>query len=65
MRKIFTLLAAAFTCLQAFAFNYSNESECSENKYVDTWGKLKLVGNQLCSEKGEPVQLRGWSTHGR
>ncbi|MCK9156001.1 MAG: cellulase family glycosylhydrolase [Paludibacteraceae bacterium] len=65
MRKIFTLLAAAFTCLQAFAFNYSNESECSNNKYVDTWGKLKLVGNQLCSESGEPVQLRGWSTHGR
>lgn len=31
---------------------------------VNDWGKLKLVGNQLCSESGKPVQLRGWSTHG-
>lgn len=27
-------------------------------------GKLRLVGNQLCNEKGYPVQLRGLSSHG-
>ncbi|WMJ73330.1 Ig-like domain-containing protein [Cytophagaceae bacterium ABcell3] len=31
---------------------------------VDLNGKLKLVGNQLSSECGNPVQLRGMSTHG-
>ena len=53
MKKIFTLvsLLLAFT-LQGYAS-------------VSSWGKLKLVGNQLCSESGNPVQLRGWSTHGK
>ncbi len=27
-------------------------------------GQLKLVGNQLSSECGNPIQLRGMSTHG-
>ncbi len=27
-------------------------------------GKLKVIGTQLCDEKGDPVQLRGLSTHG-
>ncbi len=36
---------------------------------VDMWGKLKVDTNAagvrcLCSEKGEPVQLRGMSSHG-
>ncbi|WMJ74652.1 immunoglobulin domain-containing protein [Cytophagaceae bacterium ABcell3] len=31
---------------------------------VDYNGKLKLVDNQLSSECGNPVQLRGMSTHG-
>ncbi len=36
----------------------------ANNKYIDNWGKLKLVGTQLSSESGNPVQLKGWSTHG-
>ncbi|MCQ2193808.1 MAG: cellulase family glycosylhydrolase [Paludibacteraceae bacterium] len=31
---------------------------------VAQYGKLGLRGNQLCDEKGNPVQLRGMSTHG-
>jgi hypothetical protein len=31
---------------------------------IDKYGKLKLVGLQLSSECGNPVQLRGISTHG-
>ncbi|MCQ2188382.1 MAG: cellulase family glycosylhydrolase, partial [Paludibacteraceae bacterium] len=30
--------------------------------YVSKWGQLKLVGNQLSSETGDPIQLKGWST---
>lgn len=27
-------------------------------------GKLQVIGTQLCNERGEPIQLRGMSTHG-
>lgn len=56
------MIALAMACLQGNAFDYSNPAN---NNYVAEWGKLKLVGNQLSSESGEPVQLRGWSTHGK
>ena len=62
MKKLFTLVSAAMLCLQSFALDYSNPGN---NNYVNEWGKLKLVGNQLSSESGQPVQLRGWSTHGK
>ena len=62
MKKIFTLIALALACLQGNALDYSNPMG---NNYVQEWGKLKLVGNQLSSENGEPIQLRGWSTHGK
>lgn len=61
MKKLFTLVPAAMLCLQSFALDYSNPGS---NNYTNEWGKLKLVGNQLSSESGKPVQLRGWSTHG-
>lgn len=48
MKKLFTLVSL----LLAFAFS-ANALE-----------GLKLVGNQLCTESGKPIQLRGWSTHG-
>lgn len=53
MKKLFTLVSAAMLCMQTFAATP-----------VEQWGRLKLVGNQLSSEKGEPIQLRGWSTTG-
>lgn len=62
MKKLFTLVSAAMLCMQSFALDYS--SNPVSNNYVQQWGKLKLVGNQLSSESGEPIQLRGWSTHG-
>lgn len=65
MRKLFfTGLAALTTLVQSYALDYSSESACKNNDYIKEWGKLKVVGNQLCSESGQPVQLRGWSTHG-
>ncbi|MCQ2189027.1 MAG: cellulase family glycosylhydrolase [Paludibacteraceae bacterium] len=62
MKKLFTLVSTAMFCMQSFALDYS--SNPVSNNYVQQWGKLKLVGNQLSSESGEPIQLRGWSTHG-
>jgi aryl-phospho-beta-D-glucosidase BglC (GH1 family) len=32
-------------------------------KPVDTYGQLKVVGNRLCDKNGNPVQLRGMSSH--
>ncbi|MCQ2192622.1 MAG: cellulase family glycosylhydrolase [Paludibacteraceae bacterium] len=64
MKKLL-LSAFALACsLQANALDYSSQSSCLNNDYIKEWGRLKLVGNQLCSESGKPVQLRGWSTHG-
>lgn len=62
MKKIFTLAALMLAFAQGNAMDYSNPSN---NNYVSEWGHLKLVGNQLSSESGQPVQLRGWSTHGK
>lgn len=43
--------------------------EYPANSPVANWGKLKVAKNEkgfrcLCSESGEPVQLKGMSTHG-
>lgn len=66
MKRHFLLtLLACLLGVQVFALDYSNENSSYNNNYVAEWGQLKLVGNQLCSENGQPVQLRGWSTHGK
>ena len=31
---------------------------------VDQKGYLRVVGNQLCNQQGQPIQLRGMSSHG-
>jgi len=61
-RLLFSIL---FTFLgwQLFAQSYPGNPYIEKN-YVGDWGKLKLVGTQLSSASGNPVQLKGWSTHG-
>lgn len=61
MKKLFLLLASAF-CLNASAAISDKPEDFVNNKYVEEWGRLKLVGNQLSAENGKPVQLKGWST---
>ncbi|MBR5696233.1 MAG: cellulase family glycosylhydrolase [Paludibacteraceae bacterium] len=61
MKKLLTLVSLLLMFLQGNALDYSNPRN---NNYINEWGRLKLVGNQLCSQSGEPIQLRGWSTHG-
>ncbi|MBR5373439.1 MAG: cellulase family glycosylhydrolase [Paludibacteraceae bacterium] len=57
MKKVLFLLVAAFAWFQANAVDASTD-------YIQKWGKLKLVGLQLSSESGEPIQLKGWSSFG-
>lgn len=62
MKKILSLVAAA---AMAFSANAAlSTTDFSSNNYIQEWGRLKLVGNQLSSEKGEAIQLKGWSTFG-
>lgn len=62
MKKILSLVAAA---AMAFSANAAlSSTDFSSNNYIEEWGRLKLVGNQLSSEKGEAIQLKGWSTFG-
>lgn len=55
MKKFFSLLAAV-----AMTFSVS----VSAQDYIQQYGRLKLVGRQLSSESGQPVQLKGWSSFG-
>ncbi len=62
MKKILSLVAAA---AMAFSANAAlSSTDFSSNNYIQEWGRLKLVGNQLSSEKGEAIQLKGWSSFG-
>ena len=58
MGKKLLLAAAVSMTLVANA----ERSPYQGKNYLD-WGKLKLVGNQLSDQKGDPVQLKGWSTY--
>lgn len=58
MKKLLFLLMVAFACFQVNAEDYSTKN------YIEQWGRLKIVGKQVCSESGQPVQLKGWSTFG-
>ena len=56
MERKLSFLAIAFMTLTA------NASGFDDTNYIEEWGQLKLVGNQLSSSSGEAVQLKGWST---
>lgn len=72
------LFIVAITFFNSCAVDDSKEKE-SETSYtnddfttldksgigaVAANGQLQVIGTKLCNEKGEPVQLRGMSTHG-
>lgn len=56
MKKFFSLLATAALAITV--------SVSAQDNYIQKYGRLKLVGKQLSSEKGEAIQLRGWSSFG-
>jgi len=57
MGKILSLMAVASMTLTINA-----ASMYDDVNYIEKWGQLKLVGNQLSSAKGDAIQLKGWST---
>lgn len=57
-----SLIIATALCCSMTANAALSETDFVNNDYIGEWGRLKLVGNQLCSESGEPIQLKGWST---
>jgi endoglucanase len=62
MKKILSLAAAA---AMAFSANAAlSSTDFASNNYIQEWGRLKLVGNQLCNKNGEAIQLKGWSAFG-
>src|SRR5574344_796689 len=61
MKKLLFLLVSAFCSV--FSANAAlSTTDLANNDYIGEWGRLKLVGNQLSSESGEAIQLKGWST---
>ncbi len=60
MKKFLLLMAVLCSTMTANAV--LSETDFVNNDYIGEWGRLKLVGNQLCSSSGEPIQLKGWST---
>ena len=60
MKKSLFLTAALCGAMAANA-ELSN-TDFASNNYTQEWGRLKLVGNQLSSQSGQPIQLKGWST---
>lgn len=75
MKKIL-LLVVAFCCsimstnatlelasIEESAWANLSTTDFASNNYTGEWGRLKVVNHQLCSENGNPIQLRGWSTY--
>lgn len=59
MKKLLFLLMVAFACFQVNA-----AEDFSSKNYIEQWGRLQIKNKQICSESGQPVQLKGWSTFG-
>ncbi len=57
MGKILSLMAVVSMTLTINAASIYDDVN-----YIERWGQLKLVGNQLSSAKGDAIQLKGWST---
>ncbi len=51
-----TLFCVFLFLISLFSANAAN------NGYIEEYGRLKLVGTQLCSADGKPIQLIGFST---
>ncbi|MBR5867325.1 MAG: glycoside hydrolase family 5 protein, partial [Spirochaetaceae bacterium] len=67
--KVLFLLALCFSVL---IFVSCNKEESNDTRLavenglpvVDRYGQLQVIGTNLCNQDGQPVQLRGMSSHG-
>ena len=61
--RMVVLIATMMSAIGANAPKvYANNTP--SNTTLASFATLKLVNNQLCTSNGNPIQLRGWSTHG-
>ncbi len=56
MKNLLSLLALSLACMTA------NADSIDKENYIQKWGKLQIVKNQLSAQNGDPIQLKGWST---
>ncbi|MCB9018568.1 MAG: cellulase family glycosylhydrolase [Paludibacteraceae bacterium] len=64
MEKKHLLLKWTLCALMAFSVVNANAADYPTGSPVSKNGKPKVVGTQMVSECGEPIQLRGMSSHG-
>ncbi len=57
-----SLFLIVFLSVVASVFTATPGSASSD--FVATHGQLQVIGNQLCNQYGQPIQLRGMSSHG-
>lgn len=62
MKKLLSLAATALVAMSANAA--ISDTDFSNNDYIGEWGRLKVQGTHIVSEKGEQIQLKGWSSFG-
>lgn len=61
--KLFNIIINFVLCL-SLIFSVTFPLSAAETSPVEQNGFLKVIGNQLCNQKGKPIQLRGISSHG-
>lgn len=62
MKKLLSLAATALVAMSANAA--ISDTDFANNDYIGEWGRLKVQGTHIVSEKGEQIQLKGWSSFG-
>lgn len=62
MKKLLSLAATALVAMSANAA--ISDSDFANNDYIGEWGRLKVQGTHIVSEKGEQIQIKGWSSFG-
>jgi len=67
MKKI-TIFLLACASLFLFSCGGDKDTRLSVDKngktVVERYGQLQVIGTNLCTESGQPIQLRGMSSHG-
>lgn len=71
MKKSVMLFAATFAAALSFVScgnsKYANDTHLAiedGKTVVERYGQLQVIGTDLCDQNGNPVQLRGMSSHG-
>jgi len=61
---LFNELIANRANISNFFYKMSETKMPALSNVVEKYGNLQVLGNSLCDEKGNPIQLKGLSSHG-